>query len=164
MDIHVDIRGFLEIHVWICYGFSDQGLFDTYLGSSDQSSDVIRLHQRVQCGVSAATDHGQNMRLEQKLRCGECLGHCFEGRRGLVGAQADGGKSGDARIQRERQRRLVTDGCFRGEDVFGERLAWGQGQRFSRLHRGQQRLLESRCHGDIPGVPYGTDLECTRFF
>jgi len=25
MDIHVDIRGFLEIHVWICYGFSDQG-------------------------------------------------------------------------------------------------------------------------------------------
>jgi len=26
MDIHVDIRGFLEIHAWICYGFSDQGL------------------------------------------------------------------------------------------------------------------------------------------
>jgi len=25
MDIHFDIRGFLEIHVWICYGFSDQG-------------------------------------------------------------------------------------------------------------------------------------------
>ena len=25
MDIHVDIRGFLEIHVWICYEFSDQG-------------------------------------------------------------------------------------------------------------------------------------------
>ena len=25
MDIHVDIRGFLEIHAWICYGFSDQG-------------------------------------------------------------------------------------------------------------------------------------------
>jgi len=25
MDIDVDIRGFLEIHVWICYGFSDQG-------------------------------------------------------------------------------------------------------------------------------------------
>ena len=25
MDIHVDIRGFLEIHGWICYGFSDQG-------------------------------------------------------------------------------------------------------------------------------------------
>jgi len=24
MDIHVDIRGFLEIHAWICYGFSDQ--------------------------------------------------------------------------------------------------------------------------------------------
>jgi len=24
MDIHVDIRGFLEIHVWIWYGFSDQ--------------------------------------------------------------------------------------------------------------------------------------------
>jgi len=26
MDIHVDIRGFLEIHAWICYGFSDQGI------------------------------------------------------------------------------------------------------------------------------------------
>jgi len=25
MDIHVDIRGFLEIHVRIRYGFSDQG-------------------------------------------------------------------------------------------------------------------------------------------
>ena len=25
MDVHVDIRGFLEIHAWICYGFSDQG-------------------------------------------------------------------------------------------------------------------------------------------
>jgi len=25
MDIHVDIRGFLEIHAWICYGFSGQG-------------------------------------------------------------------------------------------------------------------------------------------
>ena len=25
MDINVDIRGFSEINVWICYGFSDQG-------------------------------------------------------------------------------------------------------------------------------------------
>jgi len=25
MNIHVDIRRFLEIHAWICYGFSDQG-------------------------------------------------------------------------------------------------------------------------------------------
>ena len=25
MDIHVDIRGFLEICAWICYGFSGQG-------------------------------------------------------------------------------------------------------------------------------------------
>ena len=25
MDIYVDIRGFLEMHVWICCGFSDQG-------------------------------------------------------------------------------------------------------------------------------------------
>jgi len=25
MDIHVDIHGFLEIHAWICHGFSDQG-------------------------------------------------------------------------------------------------------------------------------------------
>jgi len=24
MDIYVDIRGLLEIHVWICYGFSGQ--------------------------------------------------------------------------------------------------------------------------------------------
>jgi len=27
MDIHVDIRGFSEIHVWICYGFSVQGSY-----------------------------------------------------------------------------------------------------------------------------------------
>jgi len=27
MDIHVAIREFSEIHVWICYGFSDQGFF-----------------------------------------------------------------------------------------------------------------------------------------
>ena len=27
MDIHVDIRRYLEIHAWICYGFSDQGAF-----------------------------------------------------------------------------------------------------------------------------------------
>jgi len=26
MDIHVDIRGFLEIYAWVCYGFSDQGI------------------------------------------------------------------------------------------------------------------------------------------
>jgi len=25
MDIHVDIRRFLEIHAWICYGFLNQG-------------------------------------------------------------------------------------------------------------------------------------------
>jgi len=25
MDDQVDIRGFLEVHVWILYGFSDQG-------------------------------------------------------------------------------------------------------------------------------------------
>ena len=25
MDIHVDIRGVLETHAWICHGFSDQG-------------------------------------------------------------------------------------------------------------------------------------------
>jgi len=30
MDIHVDIRGFLEIHAWICYGFSDQGGLPDY--------------------------------------------------------------------------------------------------------------------------------------
>ena len=27
MHIYVDIRGFLEIHVWICHGFSDQGCY-----------------------------------------------------------------------------------------------------------------------------------------
>jgi len=27
MNIHVDIRGFLKIHAWICYVFSDQGCF-----------------------------------------------------------------------------------------------------------------------------------------
>jgi len=26
MGIHFDIRGFLEIHAWIGYGFSDQGM------------------------------------------------------------------------------------------------------------------------------------------
>jgi len=26
MDIRVDIRGFLEIHACLCYGFSDQGV------------------------------------------------------------------------------------------------------------------------------------------
>jgi len=26
IDIHVDIRGFLEFHLWIPYGFSDQGV------------------------------------------------------------------------------------------------------------------------------------------
>jgi len=30
MDIHVDIQGFLEIHAWICYGFSDQGISISY--------------------------------------------------------------------------------------------------------------------------------------
>jgi len=25
MDIHIDVRGFFEIHAWLCYGFSDQG-------------------------------------------------------------------------------------------------------------------------------------------
>jgi len=25
MDIHVDIRGILDIYVWICYRFSDKG-------------------------------------------------------------------------------------------------------------------------------------------
>jgi len=25
MDIYVDIRGFMGIHVWICYGPLDQG-------------------------------------------------------------------------------------------------------------------------------------------
>jgi len=29
MVTHVDIRGFLEIHAWICYGFLDQGCFET---------------------------------------------------------------------------------------------------------------------------------------
>ena len=31
MDIHVDICGYLEIHAWIGYGFSDQGLLWLYL-------------------------------------------------------------------------------------------------------------------------------------
>jgi len=37
IDIHVDIRGFLEIHAWINCGFSDCGL----LRSRDVSSSVI---------------------------------------------------------------------------------------------------------------------------
>ena len=38
MDIHVDIRGFLEIHAWICYGFSVQG--DKSLTLDSQLSKV----------------------------------------------------------------------------------------------------------------------------
>jgi len=30
MDIHVDIREFLEIHVWIWYEFSDQGILELH--------------------------------------------------------------------------------------------------------------------------------------
>ena len=30
MDIHMENRGFLEIHVWICYWFSDQSSFPEY--------------------------------------------------------------------------------------------------------------------------------------
>jgi len=37
MDIHVDIRGFLEIHAWICYGFSDQGsLVNTFFKENNE--------------------------------------------------------------------------------------------------------------------------------
>jgi len=43
MDIHVDIRGFLEIHARICYGFSDQGASvyinqETYIKNKIHSS------------------------------------------------------------------------------------------------------------------------------
>jgi len=30
MDIHVDICGFLEIHEWVCYGFSDHGGINSF--------------------------------------------------------------------------------------------------------------------------------------
>jgi len=37
MNIHIDIREFFDIHVWICYGFSDQGIVPclgkTYVGT-----------------------------------------------------------------------------------------------------------------------------------
>jgi len=41
MDIHVDIRGFLEIHAWICYGFSDQGSLATEkIGLNDCGDNI----------------------------------------------------------------------------------------------------------------------------
>jgi len=42
MDIHVDIHGFLEIYVWICYGFSDQGRFvhSTHRATVKNASNV----------------------------------------------------------------------------------------------------------------------------
>jgi len=40
MDIHVDIRRFLEIHIWICYGFPGQGLLAR-----------IILGQRISCNL-----------------------------------------------------------------------------------------------------------------
>jgi len=47
MDIHVDIRGYFELHAWICYGFSDQG-FD-----STSSSDVIDTYRKSCFGTTA---------------------------------------------------------------------------------------------------------------
>jgi len=35
MDIHKGIRGFSEIHVWICYGFSDQGYSHAYVNTRE---------------------------------------------------------------------------------------------------------------------------------
>ena len=46
MDIHVDIRGFLEIHAWIFYGFSDQGpadILDILISGVQISSKVLPL-------------------------------------------------------------------------------------------------------------------------
>jgi len=47
MDIHMDNRGFSEIHAWICYAFSDQGGapktagFSAYLESSGNVEILI---------------------------------------------------------------------------------------------------------------------------
>jgi len=54
MDIHVDIRGFSEIHVWICYrfseihvricyGFSDQGILKQDL--SEKKRGLTRMSE-----------------------------------------------------------------------------------------------------------------------
>jgi len=44
MDIHVDIRGFLEIHAWICYGFSDQGgVGYEYCGAPHAHNSIFRI-------------------------------------------------------------------------------------------------------------------------
>jgi len=50
MDIHIDIRRFLEIHVWICYGFSNQGVgpIATPSGKTAFSSDVTELYIALQ--------------------------------------------------------------------------------------------------------------------
>jgi len=45
MYIHVDIRGFLEIHAWICYGFSDQGT-SCDNSPSLQQTNIRRLFRR----------------------------------------------------------------------------------------------------------------------
>jgi len=41
MDIHVDIRGFLESHVWICYGFSHQGTFLVVVHKIELNSHIL---------------------------------------------------------------------------------------------------------------------------
>jgi len=44
MDIHVDIRGFLGIHVWICYGFSYQG-WDLARREVSHTSQICQIRQ-----------------------------------------------------------------------------------------------------------------------
>jgi len=50
MDIHVDIREFLEIHAWICYGFSDQGR-ERELCIAFVTLSELQVTIRVQCYI-----------------------------------------------------------------------------------------------------------------
>jgi len=49
MDIHVDIREFLDIDAWVCYGFSDQG----FMVATEQSRRKRLLHTRLETSYQA---------------------------------------------------------------------------------------------------------------
>jgi len=42
MGIHMDNREFSEIHAWICYGFSDQGL-EIIETNQENQQDFLRM-------------------------------------------------------------------------------------------------------------------------
>jgi len=52
MDIHVDICGFLEIHAWICYGFSDQGMVKPKLNLTPKTHGPNLIQPNFPCPLS----------------------------------------------------------------------------------------------------------------